>query len=67
MRNCESLSHKNLGLSSKFDKTDTNIGLCFLIQVIVSVGFNSSDGTQIDSKSKNATFLNKVWFLVNSN
>ena len=60
MRDCGSLSHKKMGLSSKLDGIDTDMGSCFPIQVIVSVGFSSSDGTQIDSKSKIATFLNKV-------
>ena len=48
MRDCEFLSHKNMGLSSKLDKIDTDMGSCFPIQVIVSVGFSSSDGMQID-------------------
>ena len=60
MRDCGSLSHKKMGLSSKLDEIDTDMGSCFPIQVIVSVGFSFSDGTQIDSKSKIATFLNKV-------
>ena len=64
MRDCGSLSHKNMGLSSKFDEIDTDMGSCFPIQVIVSVGFSSSDGTQIDSKSKIATFSNKFYSLV---
>ena len=36
------------------------------IQVIVSVGFSSLDGMQIDSKTKIATFSNKVCSLVYS-
>ena len=60
MRDCGSLSHESMGLSSKLDEIDTDMGSCFPIQVIVLVGFSSSDGTQIDSKSKIATFLNKV-------
>ena len=66
MRDCGSLSHKKMGLSSKLDKIDTDMGSCFPIQVIVLVGFSSSDGTQIDSKSKIATFLNKVCSFVYS-
>ena len=55
-----------MGFSSKLDEIDTDMGSCFPMQVIVSVGFNSSDGTQIDSKTKMATFLNKVCSLVYS-
>ena len=61
-----SLSHKNMGLSSELDEVDINMESCFPIQFIVSVGFSSSDGTQTDSKSKNATLLNKVFSLVYS-
>ena len=46
-----------MGLSSKLDEIDTDMVSCFPIQVIDSVGFSSSDGTQIDSKSKIATGL----------
>ena len=66
MRNFGSLSNKNMGLSSKIDEGDTDISFCFSIQVIVSVGFSSSDGTQIDSQSKMATLLKKVCSLVYS-
>ena len=60
MRDCGSLSHKNMDSSNKLDEMDTDIGSCFPIQVIVSVGFSSSDGTQIDSKSKLVIFLRSV-------
>ena len=66
MSDCGSLSHKNMGLSSKLDEIDTDMGSCFPIQVIASVGFNFSDGTQIETKSKMATFLNKVCSIVYS-
>ena len=66
MRDCGSLSHKKMGFSSKLDEIDTDMGSCFPIQFIVSVGFSSSDGTQIYSKSKIATFLNKVCSFVYS-
>ena len=66
MRDCGSLSHKNMGLSSKLDGIDTDMGSCFPIQFIVSVGLKSSDGTQIESESKIATFLNKFCSLVYS-
>ena len=56
------LCHTKMVLSSKFDEIDTDMGSCFPIQVIVLVGFSSSDGTQIGSKSKIATFLNKPCF-----
>ena len=52
--------------SSKLDEIDTNMGSCFPIQVIVSVGFSSSAGKQIVSKTKMAIFLNKVCSLVYS-
>ena len=41
-----------MGLSNKLDEIDTDMGSSVPIQVIVSVGFSSSDGAQIDSKSK---------------
>ena len=66
MRDCGSWSHRKMGLSRTLDEIDTDMGSCFPIQVIVSVGFSSSDGTQIDSKSKIATFLNKVCSFVYS-
>ena len=53
-------------LSRKLYEIDTDMGSCFPIQVIFSVGFSSSDGTQTDSKSKIATFLNKVCSFVYS-
>ena len=66
MRDFGSLSHKNMGLSSKLYEIDTDMGSCFPIQVIVLIGLNSSDDMQIDSKSKIATFLNKVCSLMYS-
>ena len=66
MRDCESLSHKKRGLSSKLHEIDTHTGSCFPVQMIVSVGFSSSDGTQIDSKLKIATIVNKFCSLVYS-
>ena len=48
MRDCGPLSHKNMGLLSKLDEIDIDMGSCFPIQVIVSVSFSSWDGTQID-------------------
>ena len=56
MSNCGSLSHKNMSLSKKFDEIDTDIGSSLPIQIIVSVDLISSDGTQIDSKSKKRPF-----------
>ena len=50
MRDCGSLSHKNMGLLGKLDQIDTDMGSCSPIQIIVSVGFSSWDGTQINSK-----------------
>ena len=66
MRDCGSLSHKNVGLSSKLDEIDTNMGSCFPIHVVVSVGFSSSDGRQNYSKSKMATLLKKACSLLHS-
>ena len=43
MRDCGSLSHKNMGLSSKLDEIDTDMGSSYPIQVIVSVVSSSSD------------------------
>ena len=57
MRDCGSFSRTDMGLSCKMDQIDTDMGSCFPNQVFVSCGFSSSDGTQIDSKSKIATFL----------
>ena len=53
----KSLSPEKTGLSCNFDQIDTAMGSCFTITFIVSVGFSSSGGTQIDSKSKMATFF----------
>ena len=50
----------------KLDEIDNDMGPSFPIQIIVSVGFIFSDGTQIDSKSKIATILKKVYSLVYS-
>ena len=47
---------KNMGLSGKLDETDTDTGSRFPIKIIVSLGFNFSEGTQTDSKSNKATF-----------
>ena len=63
---CGSLSHKNMGLLNNLDEIDTYMGSCFTIQFIISVGFSSSEGTQIDSKSQLTTFLNIVCYLVYS-
>ena len=56
MRNCGSFSNKNMRLSIKLDEFDTKICSSISIKVSVFVGFNSADGTQIDSKSKMAIF-----------
>ena len=42
--------------SIRFDDKETEMGTCFLIQVVVCVTFSSSVGTQIDSKSKNVGY-----------
>ena len=49
-----------MSFSSKMDEIDTDIGSCFPIQLTVSGGCISSDGTQVDSESKMATLLNMV-------
>ena len=67
MRNCGSLSHKNIDFSCKLEEVDTDMGSGFPIQFIVSVGFSFSDGKQIDSKSKMETFLKKSCPLIYSN
>ena len=36
MRDCGSLSNKSMGLSSKLDEIDTDMGSCFPIKVIVN-------------------------------
>ena len=41
-----------MGSSTRFDDIETKIVIFFLIQVVVRVSFNSSVGTQIDSKQK---------------
>ena len=66
MRNCGSLTRKKMGLSSKLNEIDTEIGSCFPIQFTSFVGVSSSDGMQNDSKSKMATFWNKVFSLIYS-
>ena len=57
---CGSLLYKKMGQSIRFDDIKTEIGTCFLIQVVVCVSFSSSVGTQIDSKSKNARLLKSL-------
>ena len=47
-----------------FEETDTDIGLCFLIQVVVLVSLKVSFWTQIDSNSNNAKFLKSFCSLV---
>ena len=49
MMDWESLSHKSMGLSSKFD---TDMGSSFTIQVIVSVGFSLSDDGKLIQNQK---------------
>ena len=49
-----------MGSSIRFDDIETEIGTCFPIQVVVCVSFNSSVGTQIDSKSKIARLLKSL-------
>ena len=43
---------------NKLEELDTEIGSCFPIQLVVLVSFISLDGSQIDSKSNTAKFLN---------
>ena len=66
MRNCGSLTRKKMGLSSKLNVIDTKIGSCFPIQFTSFVVVSSTDGMQIDSNSKIATFWNKVFSLIYS-
>ena len=58
------LFNTKIGSSCKFEDIETEIGTCFPIQVVVSVTFNSSVVTQINSKSKIATLVNKLCFAV---
>ena len=52
MRDCGSLSHKNMGLSSKFDETETDMSSCFPIQVIFSARFSSSEDSKMIQSQK---------------
>ena len=43
---------RNIGLAIRFEDSETDIGTCLPIQVVVSVFLNFSYGIQIHSKSK---------------
>ena len=53
-----------IGSSTRFEEIDTDIGTCFLIQVVVFVSLKSSSWTQIDSRSNIAFFFNSFYSLV---
>ena len=57
---CWSFLYKKMGSSIRFDDIKTEIGTCFPIQVVVCLSFNSSVGTQIDSKSKIVRLLKSL-------
>ena len=47
-----------MGSGIRFDETETDIGTCFSIRLVVSVALYIPSLMQIDSKSKTAKFLN---------
>ena len=51
-----SLLHRKMASYFKLEEIDTEIGLCFPIELVALVTFSSLDGTQIDSKSNPANF-----------
>ena len=53
-----------IGSSTRIGEIDTDIGTCFLIQVVVFVSLKVSSWTQIDPQSNIAKFLNSLCSLV---
>ena len=48
---------RKIGMAIRFEGIETDIGTCFLIQVVVLVFLNFSSDIQIDSKSKIAKLI----------